>query len=69
MTQSPALESDARWRMLREGVPCSCGKAHKGVEDLQFFWPDPWPHGARIEYNNGACDGWLIGATRIESPK
>ena len=56
-----SLEADPRWRMLREGVPCACGQTHKGVEDLQFFWPDPWPHGAKIEDNKALTAARLDG--------
>jgi hypothetical protein len=57
-----SLEADARWRMLREGVaPCSCGRSHKGVEDLEIYWPDPWPHGAKIEDNRALTADRLDG--------
>src|SRR5262245_43631817 len=46
-----ALDADPRWRMLQAGASCSCGRVHKGVDDLPFNWPDPWKHGARIEDN------------------
>lgn len=56
-----SLEADARWRILREGVACSCGQTHKGVEDLHVYWPDPWPHGARIEDNRALTADRLDG--------
>ncbi|HEV7691608.1 MAG TPA: DUF2199 domain-containing protein [Hyphomonadaceae bacterium] len=46
-----SLDADPRWRMLKQGVACSCGNVHTGLDNLLFHWPDTWPHGAKIEDN------------------